>query len=251
MITLDPQRLQCSFSCLVDNAAIIKYQKMPIEELQIIERDPYKKSSRKWLCGLVILEILVLLVAGCLIYNSTKFRMINRKQWGAVDPVYRNLLGLPVEKVFIDENPFECNTTETCTLYMKELQRYRIESKIFADTDSNFFIGGDGLVYEGTGWHVNPMPMGIVYHNVSYMSICALGKFNNMKTVQGQWNAIQRLLAEGVRLENIQPNYTLYSRHQIEKYGNSGTLLYDLVQKSKHYSTDVSWVYPKFEKIKF
>ncbi|XP_020817136.1 uncharacterized protein LOC110190821 [Drosophila serrata] len=140
MITLDPQSLQCSFSCIVDKAAIIKYHKMPIDEVQVLESDQYKKASRKWLYCLVILEILLLLTAGYLIYNSTKFRMINRKEWGALEPVYSRLLVLPVQKVFIDENPFECNTTETCIFYMKELQRYRIESKIFADTDSNFLL---------------------------------------------------------------------------------------------------------------
>nr|XP_017028065.1 peptidoglycan-recognition protein LF-like [Drosophila kikkawai] len=241
---LDPRQLQCSFRCLVDNTELIKFHKMSTDEAQVLGRD--KKASRKWLYCLTILEILLLLTAGYLIYRSAKFHMISRKDWGAVEPIYKNLLGLPVPNVVIDENPFECNTTESCIFYLKELQHYRIESTLFADIDSNFYIGGDGLIYEGTGWHINPMPMGIVYHEVSYISICVLGKLNKMETVQRQYNAIRRLAAEGVRLENIEPDYNLYSRHQFDKNGNTGSMLYDLIQKSNHFSTNISWLYPKF-----
>lgn len=80
--------------------------------------------------------------------------MVSRDEWLAQPPndVLADLI-LPVNRVIITHTATDsCETQAQCTLRVRLMQTYHMESKNWDDIGYNFMVGGDGDVYEGRGW---------------------------------------------------------------------------------------------------
>lgn len=86
--------------------------------------------------------------------DSSKFEIITRSMWGALPPrpavIY---LQPPSRRIMISHTVTdECNNKEECIETMQSIQRNHQQGQHFNDIYCNFFVGGDGLVFEGRAW---------------------------------------------------------------------------------------------------
>lgn len=117
----------------------------------------------------------------------------------------------------------------------RQIQALHIDSNdIGDDIGYNFLIGGDGAVYEGRGWdlvgaHTYP-------RNTGYVGIAFVGDFRIDQPSKPQLNAAKLLLAEGVKLGKLDPDYKLYGQMQLVLSESPGKNLYEIIQKWSHWS---------------
>lgn len=97
----------------------------------------------------------------------------------------------------------------------------------------NFLVGGDGRVYEGRGWDY------VGAHTFKYnrISICIafIGNFDRNMPTQAQLRAGQLLMAEGVRLEKLSPNYQIYGHRQLIATQSPGDNLFNIIKTWPHF----------------
>jgi N-acetylmuramoyl-L-alanine amidase len=100
------------------------------------------------------------------------------------------------------------------------------------DIGYNFLIGGDGSVYEGTGWDAvsfHKRPEGV-------LGISFIGNFNKHTLTDGQIEAAEELLALGVKLEKLSVFYALIAHNQTSDTDSPGTNVVKVIQKWPHWS---------------
>lgn len=77
---------------------------------------------------------------------------LSRDEWGARLPKRLIYLKNPVPYVVIHEDSNGCNSTRECIESVQRIQNSNFKSHL-RDFAYNFAVGGDGKVYEGTGWN--------------------------------------------------------------------------------------------------
>lgn len=121
---------------------------------------------------------------------------------------------------------------------VKFIQELHINSAdIGDDIGYNFLIGGDGAVYEGRGWdlvgaHTYP-------RNTGYVGIAFIGDFRTDKPTKQQLNAAKLLLADGVQLGKLDPDYKLFGQLQLSLTESPGKNLFEIIQKWSHWSEKI------------
>ncbi|OXU20278.1 hypothetical protein TSAR_006685 [Trichomalopsis sarcophagae] len=85
--------------------------------------------------------------------NADCPNIIERSQWGAKRWKEVNYLVTPLLYVIIHHTATpECNSFSSCADIVKNIQKYHMNDLKWFDIGHSFMIGGDGNVYEGTGW---------------------------------------------------------------------------------------------------
>lgn len=115
----------------------------------------------------------------------------------------------------------------------------------------SFVVGGDGRIYEGTGWHkVGAHTRG---YNTRSMGIAVVGDFSseyrmyckvhdNMKIYISderpsvkQISALKSFLSCAVYIHELDANYTLYGGKQVSITASPGIYLYSKIQQWPHF----------------
>lgn len=118
---------------------------------------------------------------------------------------------------------------------VRKIQEIRMKSSGMDDIGYNFLVGGDGAVY--TGWdNEGAHTKG---HNKRSIGIGFVGSFTFKTPPKRQLDAAQQLIAEGVELRKIRPNYSLYGQCQLGSTDSPGAVLYDIMKKWSHWSERV------------
>ncbi|XP_054260308.1 peptidoglycan recognition protein 1-like [Macrosteles quadrilineatus] len=82
-------------------------------------------------------------------------KLVTRKQWGALPNNDEYPMELPVNYVrYVHTLTDPCNTKEECVKIMRDMQTQHMREGM-PDINWNFWIGGDGTVYEGRGWELD------------------------------------------------------------------------------------------------
>jgi N-acetylmuramoyl-L-alanine amidase len=100
------------------------------------------------------------------------------------------------------------------------------------DIGYNFLIGGDGNVYEGTGWDVmsfHKRPEGV-------LGISFIGNFNKRELTDRQIGAAKELLALGVRLGKLSAFYVLIAHNQTTDTDSPGRNVVKVIEKWPQWS---------------
>ncbi|KAI8040937.1 hypothetical protein M5D96_006880 [Drosophila gunungcola] len=121
-------------------------------------------------------------------------RFVERQQWLA-QPPQRTVPDLvqPVKMVIVlPTNSDNCTTQAQCVFRVRLRQSFDIESVQEDDIVFNFLIGGDGNVYVGRGWD------------------------QTLKPSDKQLSVTRLLLAKGVKLGKLDPNYRLTAASKLE-----------------------------------
>ncbi|XP_061393455.1 peptidoglycan-recognition protein LC-like [Musca vetustissima] len=165
-------------------------------------------------------------------------RIVPRDGWLAQPPINPWVsLSLPVERVIIiHTRTTNCETQAACTFTVRNTQTFNIESQQQDDIIYNFLIGGDGNVYEGRGWDNRGSV--IKGYNDDSISLAYIGSFKKQRPSDKQLNVTRLLLAEGVRLDKLTPNYRIVGANKLDptSTATSADALYESFEDWPHWS---------------
>lgn len=154
--------------------------------------------------------------------------------WGA-QPPKPNIIYLtpPSKRIMISHTVTEdCFELRDCILMVQSIQTNFMESPVgYNDIYCNFFIGGDGLVFEGRGWLIRGE------HTVSNTrshndAICVafIGDFRNHPPKQSNIDAFFELLADGVATGMLGPDYAINAQRDFHASVSPGDAFYNIIK---------------------
>lgn len=123
-----------------------------------------------------------------------------------------------------------------CALKVRTIQTAHIRTRGFSDIAYNFLVGGDGAAYEGRGW--TKMGNHTIDYNSKSIGIAFIGLFLELKPSKVQLKAAQLLIAEGVRLQYISPDYRLYAHSQLMATLSPGVELANIIEEWPNWSSE-------------
>ncbi|KAF9405315.1 hypothetical protein HW555_013900 [Spodoptera exigua] len=158
---------------------------------------------------------------------SYPFNFVARESWGARPPNGATPLSLPVPYVVVHHSyiPPDCVTEDTCKHNMRLMQDMHQLVNGWQDIGYNFAVGGEGSVYEGRGWE--NVGAHAVSYNVKSIGICMIGDFVENLPPQAQMESLKKLIATGVELGYISPNYKLIGHRQVSATECPGHALFN------------------------
>uniref|UniRef100_T1P9P4 N-acetylmuramoyl-L-alanine amidase n=1 Tax=Musca domestica TaxID=7370 RepID=T1P9P4_MUSDO len=158
-----------------------------------------------------------------------------RHQWGSKtseNVVYRPI---PVKRVVVHHSVTpECSSFDQCSRIVQNMQSFHVNQKKYRDIAYNFLIGNDGLVYEGTGWHVAGSHT--YDYNRNGTGIAFIGDFSAKLPSSKALDAAKHLLKCGVENGALDANYELYAGSQVISTQSPGLILYNEIQEWDHWS---------------
>nr|XP_026484256.1 peptidoglycan recognition protein-like [Vanessa tameamea] len=113
-----------------------------------------------------------------------------------------------------------------------------MEQNQFWDIGMSFLIGGNGKIYEGTGWlHVGAHTYG---YNSKSIGISFIGNYNNDELKPEALEAAKALIKCGVEKGHLTPDYHLVGHKQLIATESPGRKLYREIRTWPHFLDDVS-----------
>ncbi|KRF84516.1 peptidoglycan-recognition protein LC isoform X4 [Drosophila virilis] len=144
-------------------------------------------------------------------------------------------LKLPVDRVIIAHTVTEgCDTLDVCSYRVRVMQAYHMDILDWEQVGYNFMVGGDGRVYVGRGWDY--IGAHTIKYNRSSIGIAFIGSFDKINATELQLRACQLLLAEGVRLKKLTPDYKIYGHRQLLATQSPGDKLYNIIKTWTHFA---------------
>ncbi|XP_071452769.1 uncharacterized protein [Hetaerina americana] len=141
----------------------------------------------------------------------------------------------PVDYVIINEGGEVCYTLQQCTVSMTS--ELNMHSKTYGNLLESFYIGSDGIIYEGRGWNDVPH-LHLKHLNDLHITIKFLGTFHASQPNDLALLAFRSLLKLGINLGTISPSYQIYSfRHIYNDSSFLGDALSEYVEGLEHWST--------------
>ncbi|CAD7011840.1 unnamed protein product [Ceratitis capitata] len=156
--------------------------------------------------------------------------IISRAQWGGRSATSKSTLATGLSYAVIHHTAgVYCSTQAACSLQMRNMQNYHMDSLGWADIGYNFLIGGDGQVYEGRGW--NTLGAHATNWNSKSIGISFMGNYNTNVPTAAQIAAAKALLADAVSRGQIKSGYILYGHRQVGSTECPGDNLYAEIKK--------------------
>lgn len=151
----------------------------------------------------------------------------------------------------------EAYTQAENVLMLRLLQTFHIESRGWADIGYNFCIGSDGNVYEGMPLSLQfALIIKIIFYNISGRSwfkvgchtvtynrysvgIAFIGCFLNNLPPKSALKRCQDLIAHGVEIGAICPDYELVAHCQCRPFVSPGNRLFEEIKTWKNFNPDI------------
>jgi len=163
----------------------------------------------------------------------------SRSQWGAASPkeMPTHISG-PVPWVVIHHSDANNDCSgKPCGEIVRNIQRYHMNERQWADIGYNFLVAPNGEVFEGRGWGV--VGAHAPKYNSKSVGICLIGDYDTVSPPEAQLKAAQELIATGVKQSKIKPSYKLIGHRQVRSTQCPGDKLYAIIQQWPHYSSKV------------
>uniref|UniRef100_A0A1Y9GZ03 Peptidoglycan recognition protein family domain-containing protein n=1 Tax=Anopheles dirus TaxID=7168 RepID=A0A1Y9GZ03_9DIPT len=155
--------------------------------------------------------------------------VIDRKNWGAQQGVRGPYeLEHPIPYVLITHigvHSENCSDVHVCSIKMRTLQDAAIAERSLRDIPSNFYMGGDGNVYEGRGWYTAN-----AYANMS-LALCFMGDYGRYEPNDLQLSALDHLLAYAEKEDLLTKDYKIVAHGQTRNTRSPGIKLYEKITK--------------------
>ncbi|XP_070500515.1 peptidoglycan recognition protein 3-like [Chironomus tepperi] len=157
------------------------------------------------------------------------YKIYRRNQWSA-----QRYRGTPtkfngvVESILIGHTETtECTDLESCAIKVRAMQSDAF-SRSYDDTSYNFFVGADGLVFEGRGW--DNVGAHTREFNPKSIGIAAIGDFSTIKPNNKLTNSILRILEDAQALGKLSSDYKIYGRSDLGYWG-PGDAFMDVIKE--------------------
>ncbi|XP_068623386.1 peptidoglycan-recognition protein LB-like isoform X2 [Battus philenor] len=163
------------------------------------------------------------------------FPFVPRSKWGARKPKQRLPLQAPVPYVVIHHSyiPPACYESAQCKNAMRSMQDFHMDGRGWWDIGYHFAVGSDGVAYEGRGWNI--LGAHALHFNTVSIGICLIGDWSNSLPPPQQIKTAKSLIAAGVELGYIKPEYKLVGHRQVRNTECPGNTLYQNVKAWDHY----------------
>ncbi|KAJ0173085.1 hypothetical protein K1T71_011261 [Dendrolimus kikuchii] len=141
------------------------------------------------------------------------FPFYTKEMWGGKQ-TGDEPISLPVPYVVIHHTaiPAACNTTRRCKADMRSMQNYHF-SLGWSDIGYNFCVGSEGSAFEGRGWYNIGIHAGRA--NDFSIGICLIGDWRVELPSAKQLETTKQLIAIGLHLGVISPDYKLIGHNQV------------------------------------
>ncbi|XP_047032979.1 peptidoglycan-recognition protein LB-like isoform X1 [Helicoverpa zea] len=168
--------------------------------------------------------------------HSYNFPFVTREQWQARPPVKKTPLQTPVPFVVIHHSyiPAACYDKEQCCAAMRSMQNFHIDDRGWWDIGYSFAVGSDGAAYEGRGWET--LGAHALHFNTVSIGICLIGDWRFEVPPAEQRKTAMALIAAGVELGFIKPDYKLVGHRQVRATECPGDALFNEIKTWDHYS---------------
>ena len=77
-------------------------------------------------------------------------------------------------------------------------------------------------------------------YNTNTICFAFIGTFNTVKPPKRQLGAVQKMMAEGVKLKKLTADYALYGHRQFMSTESPGTALFEIIQKWDHWTLNIN-----------
>ncbi|CAH2052129.1 unnamed protein product, partial [Iphiclides podalirius] len=163
------------------------------------------------------------------------FPFVTRSQWGAKTAKQKLSLHTPVPYVVIHHSytPAACYDSAQCQKAMRSMQDFHMNDRGWWDIGYHFAVGSQGVAYEGRGWNV--LGAHALHFNTVSIGICLIGDWSNTLPPPEQIKTAKTLIATGVELGYIKPDYKLVGHRQVRDTECPGSVLYRNLKTWEHY----------------
>nr|AKE92867.1 PGRP-FD1 [Anatolica polita] len=188
---------------------------------------------------------IVVFVFLCVLFDSPIFaksplpsicpEIANRARWGARTPLEVDYAIIPVENVIIHHTVTPgCSTENECASLLRNMQNFHMETLEFHDIGYNFLVGGDGIVYEGAGWH--KVGAHTRKYNTRSLGLAIIGNFTSDLPNKKQIQSAKDFIQCGVEMGELDINYKLFGARQVSSTASPGLKLYREIQNWPHFT---------------
>ncbi|XP_044728721.1 peptidoglycan-recognition protein SA-like [Chrysoperla carnea] len=186
-------------------------------------------------CGIIIIFLNTLLS----VFGAECPNILTRYMWGGLPAKSVEYMTIPVQNVIVTHSvTSECKTVIDCAEIVENIRAGHMDVNGWDDIGFNFLIGGDGNVYEGTGWHrIGAHTIG---WNSKSIGICFIGDFSKKLPNQQQLEAAKNLLKCGVTKGELATRYKLIAQRQVIATASPGLRLYQEIQRWDHWTSSPS-----------
>ncbi|XP_018575561.1 peptidoglycan-recognition protein SA-like isoform X2 [Anoplophora glabripennis] len=161
--------------------------------------------------------------------NLGTHQVLDRTQWNGRAALSVENMTSPVPIVIIKHTGGgPCLTFQECAGKVQTIQSNSVTDGL-SDIRYSFLIGGDGNIYVGRGWNVQPAQI------PDTIDIAFMGSFSFDLLSDTMIEAAQLLLKDGVEREKLDKEYKLVSHNQTTSTESPGKNVYELITKWPHY----------------
>ncbi|XP_023944694.2 peptidoglycan recognition protein [Bicyclus anynana] len=167
-------------------------------------------------------------------YVEAACDVVTKKQWDGLKPLHVEYLPRPVNIVIIEHTATPgCSTDAGCEELVRNIQNNQMEQLNFWDIGMSFLVGGNGKVYEGSGWlRVGAHTYG---YNRRSIGISFIGNYNTDEPTADQLEAVRKLIQCGVDKGHLTSDYHLLAHRQLISTESPGRKLYREIRTWPHY----------------
>ncbi|XP_078034019.1 peptidoglycan recognition protein S3 [Augochlora pura] len=160
-----------------------------------------------------------------------------RNQWSTVEARDVNYLILPIPYVVIIHTVTpECNTKRQCSTQIESLRSHHMDILGWHDIGFSFLIGGDGNVYEGTGW--NREGAHTYGYNKKAVGIAFIGDYRRKGASNEMLNATHNLILCGKSQGILRNDVRVVGARQVISTESPGIELYKQIQEWPEWSSN-------------
>ncbi|XP_053597824.1 peptidoglycan recognition protein 1-like [Microplitis demolitor] len=171
-------------------------------------------------------------------------RIMSRQEWNARNVSGHELLWTrPTPYIVIHHGGIlhYCYDIKECSLIVKSYQDLHIDTNKWIDIGYNFVIGEDGNIYEARGWdYIGAHAPGF---NTQSIGISIIGDFSHFQPNKNALKALDNLIACGVLLNKISPNYQVIGHRQSRVTACPGEVFYSYVKSMPRWTSTPVPVY--------
>ncbi|XP_058803321.1 peptidoglycan-recognition protein 1-like [Phymastichus coffea] len=173
--------------------------------------------------------------------------IIERAQWGARSPASLNYLVTPLLYAVIHHTVTpECNRFSECADIVRSIQNHHMNDLGWDDIGYSFMVGGDGNVYEGTGWSTEGAHT--LGYNRKSIGIAFIGNFQQSyrnssleitvakDAKEKSLQAAHDLIICGKNLGYLRSNVKVIGARQVSATESPGNKLYAHIQSWPEWS---------------
>ncbi|XP_052738831.1 peptidoglycan recognition protein 3-like [Bicyclus anynana] len=172
-------------------------------------------------------------------YLYKEFNLITREAWSGRPARQPTRMVTPVDLVVIHHSyqPRACFNIRDCSAAMRSMQDVHQITNGWSDIGYNFAVGSDGNAYEGRGWdQVGAHAVGV---NSRSIGIVLIGDWVSVVPPAIQMATTRKLIAFGVKLGYISPDYRIVGHRQVKPTECPGEALFQEISTWDRFSTVV------------